>query len=108
MKLDVNQVIGDMFAAMKNSIQKDGGKAKRLTDELLQNQKERLELYAELRINNEITQEQFESRLEDNKQIMKAELQAAIVISKVAAQNATNAAIEVFNKAVKSAISIVS
>lgn len=107
MKLDVDQVMADMLTAMKNSIKKDGGKTKRLTGELFKNQKERFELYAELRITNEITQEQFESRLEDNKQIMEAELEAAIVISKVATQNAVNAALDVFNKAVKDVISTV-
>lgn len=105
MKLDVNQVLADMLAVMKESIKKDGGKAKRITGQLLKNQQERLKLLAELRINKEITQKEFELRLEDNKHIIEAELNAVAVVSKVATQNAANAAIEVFNKAVKGAIS---
>lgn len=107
MKFDINQVLTDMLTAVKGSVKNDGGKVKGITAQFFKNQKERLEELATYRINGEITQEDFESRLEQNKSIIEAELNAIKITAKVVVQNATNAAIDVFNKAVKGAISAI-
>lgn len=107
MKFDINQVLTDMLTAIKGSVKKDRGKVKGITEQFFKNQKERLEQLAAYRINGEITQEDFESRLEQNKFIIEAELNAINITAKAMVQNATNAAIDVFNNAVKGAISTV-
>lgn len=103
MKFDIDKVITDMSAAVKDSVGKDWNDVKDIANQFLQNNKERLKMIAELRLNGELTQEEFESRLIDNKLVMEAELNAIAVLSKAIAQNAVNAAIDVLIKAVNAA-----
>ena len=105
MKLDINEILADMLFAIKGTVTENWEEVKSTANQFLQNKKERLELLAELRINNELTQEKFESYLEDEKLVLEAELHAIAVVSKAIAQKATNAAIEVLAKAIKTIIS---
>jgi hypothetical protein len=107
MNFDINQVLIDMLTAIKGSVKKDGGKVKDITEQFFTHQKERLEELAAYHINGEITPEEFDTRLEQNKSIIEAELNAIKIVAKVVVQNATNAAIDVFNNAVKGAISTI-
>lgn len=105
MKLDINEILADMLSAIKGTVTENWDEVKGTANQFLQNRKERLELLAKLRIDNELTQEKFESYLEDEKLVLEAELHAIAVISKAIAQKATNAAIDVLKKAIKSIIS---
>jgi hypothetical protein len=93
-----------MLSAIKGTVDDNWSEVKATANQFLQRKKERLELLAELRINNELSQEKFESRLADEKLIVEAELHAIAVVSKAIAQKAANAAIDVLVKAVKVAI----
>lgn len=104
MKFDIDEVLADMSAVVKNTVAEDWREVKSVTNKFLQRRKERLELLANLRIEGEISQEKFESRLIDEKLIFEAELHAIAVISKAIAQNAANAAIDILLKAVNIAI----
>jgi chaperonin GroEL (HSP60 family) len=104
MSFDVNTVIDDMLTAIKGSVNKDWKEVKTASEQFLTRDKKRLEMIATLRITGELTLEDFESRLEDQKKIIEAELNALAVIGKALAQNAANAAIEVLEKAVMGAI----
>ena len=64
-------------------------------------------MLAELRISGELSEEKFQSRLKDEKLVLEAELHAIAVISKAIAQRATNGAIEVLEKAIRTAISTI-
>ena len=105
MELDINEILADMLFAIKGTVTENWEEVKSTANQFLQNKKERLELLAELRINNELTQEKFESYLEDEKLVLEAELHAIAVVSKAIAQKATNAAIEVLVKAIKTIVS---
>jgi hypothetical protein len=107
MNFDINEVLSDMVSAIKGVVEDNWDEVKSTANQFLQRRKERLELLADLRIKNEISQEKFESRLLDEKLVLEAELHAIAVISKAIAQKATNAALEVLEKAVKVAISLV-
>jgi hypothetical protein len=104
MNFDINEVLADMLSAIKGTVDDNWSEVKATANQFLQRKKERLELLAELRINNELSQEKFESRLADEKLIVEAELHAIAVVSKAIAQKAANAAIDVLVKAVKVAI----
>lgn len=104
MNFDINEVLANMLSAVKGAAEDNWGEVKTTANQFLERKKERLELLAELRINNELSQEKFESRLSDEKLIVEAELHAITVISKAIAQKAANAAIDVLVKAVKVAI----
>jgi len=105
--INMNEVITDMLAAMKSSVSHHWKEIKESMHQFLAARKARFELLAELRISGELSQEHFESRLQDEKLIAEAEMQALEVISKAMAQNAANAAIDIFQKAVGAAIKTV-
>lgn len=106
MKFDINEVLAQMAGAIKGVIGENWSAVITVTNQFLQNRKERLELLASLRISGEISQKKFESRLQDEKLIAEAELHAIAVISKAMAQKAANAAIKVLEDAVKIALGI--
>lgn len=105
MAFDINETLADMLSAIKNVVSDNWDEVKSTANQFLNRKKERLQLLAELRITGELSQEKFESRLQDEKLIAEAELHAIAVISKAIAQKAANAAIDVLQKAVKTAIS---
>jgi len=105
MNININEVLADMLSAIKGTVEGNWKKVESTVNQFMQNRKESLELLVQLRIDNEIDQEEFDSRLEDEKLVMEAELNALAVLSKAIAQNAANAAITILEKAVKAAIS---
>ncbi|NCA84814.1 MAG: hypothetical protein EOM83_04480 [Clostridia bacterium] len=106
MKLDINKVINDMLAGIKGTVADSWDEVKAATEQFMQRRKERLLLIAELRITGELTEEKFKSRLNDEKLLLEAELNALAVITKAIAQRAANTAIDILEQAVKTAISI--
>lgn len=107
MNFDINEVVAEMLSVVKNTVSENWTEVKSVMNQFIQRRKERLKLLAELRISGELSQEKFESRLEDEKLVLEAELHAIAVISKAIAQKASNAALEVLGKAVKLAIGAV-
>ncbi len=107
MNFDINEVLADMLTKIKNNVDENWDQVKDTSNQFLQNKKERLELLAELRISGELSEEKFQSRLNDEKLVLEAELHAIAVISKAIAQRATNGAIEVLEKAIRTAISTI-
>lgn len=106
MKFDINKVISEMITAVKDTVGDNLDEVVAVTSQFFNSRKERLELLADLRITGDISQKRFESRLNDEKLIVEAEFQAITVISKAIAQKAANAAIEVLENAVKTAINL--
>ncbi|MCH7827211.1 MAG: hypothetical protein IIC75_04435 [Bacteroidetes bacterium] len=104
MNFDINEVLSNMLSEIKGTVEDNWDEVKSTANQFLQRKKERLELLAELRINGELSQEKFESRLKDEKLIVEAELHAIAVISKAIAQKAANAAMKILEQAVKVAI----
>ena len=107
MNFDINAIAADMLAAMKAVLPKNRPEIEAYMKQFAQKRKETLELLAEQLRKGEITLPKLESRLEDEKIILEAELLAIKVMTKALAQNAANVAIDTLTKAVKSAIKIV-
>ncbi|MEI2695076.1 MAG: hypothetical protein WBO44_14300 [Saprospiraceae bacterium] len=105
--INIDELMTDMLSAIKSTVSNHWKEIKDSMQQFLIARKARFELLAELRISGELSQEHFESRLEDEKQIAEAEMQALEVISKAMAQKAANAAIDIFQKAVGAAIKTV-
>ncbi|MDB5233000.1 MAG: hypothetical protein JWN76_3805 [Chitinophagaceae bacterium] len=104
MNIDINEVIKDMVNAMKGSFSKDWHLVKDTAEVFFTTRKERLESLANSLLEKEISPEFFLKRTEDEKKILESELAAIQLISKAAAERAANAAIEVFQKAVQTAL----
>ncbi|HZK07106.1 MAG TPA: hypothetical protein VFC92_02800 [Bacteroidales bacterium] len=107
MKLDINKVINDMLAGVKDTVADSWDEVKCVAEEFILRRKDRLFLLAELRISGDLPEDKFKSRIDDEKLILEAELNAMAVITKAIAQRAANAAIDILEQAVKAAISIV-
>ncbi|MEO6219905.1 MAG: hypothetical protein ABIO81_05720 [Ginsengibacter sp.] len=106
MKFNINEVLAQMIRAIKGEVKEDFPLVKGTANDFLQSRKLRLELLASLRLKNQISEEFFEDRLADEKDILESELHAIAIIGKVAAQNAANAAMAVLQKAVDAVIKI--
>jgi len=106
MDFNINEVIADMANAIKTTVSEDWNSVKDDVSSFLTDRKSRLELLADMRIKNEIDQVFFEKRLKDEKDMIASELHSLTLISKVIAQNAANAAIDVLTKAITSALKI--
>ncbi len=81
-----------------------GPKAKDAMESVLKEEAGALKSIAEARIRGDIDDDELESQLEDEKATLEAGLAMVAVVAKVSLQNAVNAAINVFWKAVKGAI----
>lgn len=101
---DIKQTLDDMLASAKKTAGDSGKEAKGIAARFLQNRKERLMLLADLRLTGDLPDDKFSSRLEDEKLILEAELNALAVISKSTAQHTAQNVIGVFQSAVINAI----
>lgn len=104
MDFDFNELMADMASAFKSRLGEDWPQAKNTVVSFMESRKERLKLLTELRLEGEISQERFLSRLSDEKEMAEAELNTVTIISKVMAQKAANAAFEVVEKAIQAII----
>lgn len=104
MDFNINEVLAGMANAVKDSLAEDWPEAKSVLNRFLQNRRARLELLAELRLNNEITNDDLISRLEDEKLLLDSELHTIAIIGKAAAQRAANAAIGFLEDAIAVAV----
>lgn len=102
--MDINETLADMLGAIKGATLDTWPEVKSIANQFMQDRKERLELLADFRIKNQITDADLKSRLEDEKNLLEAELHTIAIVSKVVAQNAANAAIDVLQKAIMAAV----
>ncbi len=103
MQIDMNAVFSQMKDAIKFEVREGWQQAKSGTASFFQKRAERMEMMANMRIQNKVTEEFFQERLLDERDILASELHTISMVSKVASQNAANAAIDVLEKAIKNA-----
>jgi uncharacterized protein YdaU (DUF1376 family) len=105
-QFDINETVAQMLAGIKETVEENWPEVKSTLSQFFERRKDRLALLAELRIAKDITEEQFKSRLEDEKDVLAAEMHAIAVITKAIAQKAANTAIDILIKAVKAIVTI--
>lgn len=106
MKLDINEILADMLAAIKGTIKDDWNVVKKSANNFIQNKKDRLELLANMRLAGAIDNDFFEKRMADEKEILTSELHSIAIVNKVMAQNAANAAIKVLENVITTTLKI--
>ena len=104
--MDFNEVIAQMAQAVKGVVKEDWSVVKGTANDFLQDSKERWQLLVSMRLNNEITQENFKQRLKNEEIILESNLHAIAIITKAVAQSAANAAITVLENAVNKVLRI--
>src|SRR5690554_4026249 len=107
MEFDVDTIIHEMVLAVRKSLQKDYKEAETVAQLFLEANKARYKKLAEYRLQGKIDEHNFRSRLQDEKQMLEAQFNTLTIYTKVMAQNAANAVIEVFEKAVMSGLKII-
>ncbi len=106
MKFDLDEVLSQMADAASSELMDNWKIVRFKFNSFLQNRKDRLELLTNYRLQDAISEDFFQQRLADEKDILTSELHAIAIIKKVTAQNAANAAISVLQKAVHTAMGI--
>jgi hypothetical protein len=104
--MDFNEVIAQMAQAVKGVVKEDWNVVKGTANDFLQDSKERWQLLVSMRLNNEISQENFKQRLKNEELILESNLHAIAIITKAVAQSAANAAITVLENAVNKVLRI--
>jgi len=106
MSFDIDEIVAQMLAAVKGVVKDNWNLIKNSASEYFQDHKSRLELLASLKINNEISNDFFQKRLADEEKILESELHSIAIVTKAMAQKAANAAIDILEKAITSAIGL--
>jgi hypothetical protein len=100
MRIDIDQTLQEMIAAAEEAFGKGWKRIKDPAQNMIHRQRERFEMLSQMRTEGLLSEEEFAFRLQEQKDILQANLEALEVRGKVLAQNAANAAIKVFEKAV--------
>ena len=106
MKFDIDETLADMLKAIKVVVKDNWRNVKDNANIYLQDRRNRLELLASLRLAKEIKEEFFLKRLKDEQKILESELHSIAIMSKSIAQKAANAAVDVLEKAVSTALKL--
>jgi hypothetical protein len=106
MSFDIEAVAKDMAAAMKKNLMEDLGNMEDYGKQILENEKESLELISQERLAGRWSEEKFNQELEREKKVLETELLTITIMTKAAAQKAINAAMAVFTNAINSALHI--
>ncbi|MGD2119530.1 MAG: hypothetical protein PVG66_14305 [Chromatiales bacterium] len=104
MSFDIDKTIGDMLSAASDVISGDWPHVKDCIEQAFKAEKDALKEIAEARIDGLIDDDDMKSQLEDEKVALEAALLACRVRAKIMAQNAINAAINVFKEAISLAL----
>ena len=104
--MDFNEIISEMAQAIKGVVKEDWSVVKGTANDLLNDAKGRLQLLVTMRLDGEISEDNFKQRLKNEELILESNLHAIAIITKAVAQSAANAAINVLEKAVNSLLRI--
>jgi hypothetical protein len=104
MDFDIKTVLGDMLAAISGVVSSEFPKVRECVKKALAEETDFLEELAKARLDGEIDDDILEQQLRDEKATLSASLLVCQVLTKKMAQDSANAAIDVFNAAVKTAL----
>jgi len=104
MAFDIKSVLSDMVDAFRGVAVADWPKVKDCVRKAFADEKEFLGELAEARLSGEIDDDMLAAQLRDEKETLEAVLLVCQVLGKKMLQDALNAAIDVFNSAVKTAV----
>jgi len=102
MGVELSEILEGMLMALQKETGKGWKKIRAVSEEFAASNRERLQMIAKLHLEGELNEEEFTIRMEDEKLMLEAQLNALKVLSKATVQKAVNAAFKVFNDAIKS------
>ncbi len=102
--MNTDKIISKMFSALKLQLGDEYKRAEKQIDTILAMREKRLKKVVQMRLNGEISPEDFQSYLKDENDALTAEFNTVAVIGKAAAQRAVNAALDVLNNTIDKAL----
>ena len=106
MAFDIGAVLDGMVGAAAGALSAEWPGVEACVKTAFQEERDALEAIARARLGEEITDEDLKMQLADEKIALSAALLVCKVKSKVAAQNAANAAVKVLSDAVSTALKV--
>lgn len=107
MAFDIDQVVDDMVAAVAGEVKEGWADVQQCVRDAFQREKQALADIAQARIAGAIDDDEAKSQIDDEKDVLEAELLVCQIKAKVSAQQAVNAAIKVLNNAIGEALGVV-
>ena len=104
MAFDIKATLSSMLDAMNNVVGVEWPKVRDCVRKALTEEQQALETLAKARLSGEIDDAMLAAQLDDERETLKSVLLVCEVIGKKMAQDAANAAIDVFNNAIRTAI----
>ncbi|MFN0256746.1 hypothetical protein [Pedobacter ureilyticus] len=104
MKFEIGGILEEMLLALRKETGKGWKQIRVVSEQFAELNKDRLQLIAELRLDNELTEEEFLARLEDEKLMLEVQLNTLKVLTKAVVQKAVNAAFKILGDAVSTLI----
>lgn len=104
MKFDIDQTLEEMVQAMKEVFDGEYKSLQDFCENVFHTNKDDIRKLGERRISGELSQEKFESKMEDQLDALTTEMLAQTVKIKKLAQEAVNSALEVLYTAVQNAL----
>ena len=104
MGFDIKTVLGEMLNAVRGVVASEFPKVRECVKKALAEEEEFLDELAKARLDGEIDDDILAQQLHDEKATLAASLLVCQVLTKKMAQDSANAAIEIFNTAVKAAL----
>lgn len=101
---DIKDTLSGMLGAIKGETGDGWKKVKAVAEQFAASNEKRLKMIVDLRISGEMDEKDFEKAMNDEKEMLEAQMNAISVISKAVVQKAVNAAFGVFWKAVRVAV----
>jgi uncharacterized protein YaaN involved in tellurite resistance len=106
MEFDIENTVNQMLFAIRFSVQKDLVEVNTTARQFFEMNKKRYEKLVEYRLAGKIDEQNFKSRLEDEKRMLEVQLNTLTILTKVMAQNAANAAFDVLESAVRTCLKV--
>ncbi len=106
-QFDVGAVLEEMLGQFTSAIGDGAGNAAAYGREIFEKQRASLEELAMARLNGDIDDDELAGEIEREKLVVETELITMQIFAKATVQNAVNAAMGVFYKAVQAAVNIV-
>ncbi len=101
---NIRETITGMLGAIKGETGDGWKKVKVVAEQFAASNEKRLKMIADLRISGDMDERDFEKTMNDEKEMLEAQMNVISVISKAVVQKAVNAAFAVFWKAVMGVI----
>ena len=104
MSFDFEATFKSMIEAVQTELSADSEKIRNQMKEILEDEKARLKLIAAIKLDPTATEAEFETALQNEQDVLENAALALEIQVRATAQKAINAAINVFNTALKTAV----